>query len=56
MQSRSCRRQVVTIAQIAIDPAMDPERQRRMFDFFVPFTSLEDLPAQITAILKKAIK
>lgn len=56
VQRRSRRRQAATIAQIAIDPAMDLERQRKMFDHFVPFTTLEDLPLQITQILKKAIK
>ena len=50
------RRQGVSVIQIAIDPSMDPARQAEMFDHWVPFTTLEALPAQITAILKKAIK
>ena len=50
------RRQGVSVIQIAIDPSMDLERQAEMFENFIPFTTLEDLPAQITGILKKAIK
>jgi nitric oxide reductase activation protein len=50
------RNKGVDVVQIAIDHAMDPGRQAKMFDNWVPFTTLEALPAQITAILKKAIK
>jgi cobalamin biosynthesis protein CobT len=53
---RWARRRGVDVIQIAIDPAMDPIRQAKMFDHFVPFTNIEALPGQLTNILKKAIK
>jgi nitric oxide reductase activation protein len=50
------RQKGVDVIQIAIDPNMDPHRQAKMFDSWLPFTNLQALPGQLTAIMKKAIK
>ncbi len=50
------RRQGVDVIQVAIDREMDPRRQARMFDSFVPFTTLEALPGQLTALLSRSIR
>jgi len=43
----------VHVIQIAIDPSIDPERQARMFKEFIQYTSLEDVPRQLTRMLAK---
>jgi len=45
--------QGVHVIQIAIDPSIDPSRQARMFKEFVQFTSLNDVPKQLTRLLAK---
>ncbi len=50
------RRQGVMVVQVAIDEAMDARRQAAMFDHFLPFTTLDALPAQLTALLSRSVR
>jgi hypothetical protein len=43
----------VHVIQIAIDPSVEPSRQARMFKEFIQFTSLEEVPKQLTRMLAK---
>ena len=43
----------VHVIQIAIDPSIDPERQAAMFKEYIQYTSLEDVPRQLTRMLAK---
>lgn len=46
-------RKGVEVVQVAIDPAMDPQRQAKMFRNWVPFQGVEKLPAQMTTLLRR---
>jgi hypothetical protein len=52
---RWAEHQGVDVIQIAIDPAMDASRQARMFKHFLPFTSLDEVPKQLTRLLSKIV-
>lgn len=47
--------QGVHVIQIAIDPSVEPSRQARMFKEFIQFTSLADVPKQLTRLLAKLV-
>ena len=49
------QRNGVEVIQIAIDPYLNPADQARMFRRWIPFTSLSDLPMQITRLLKQML-
>lgn len=50
------KKELTAVIQIAIDPAMDPVRQARMYKHWVPFESNEALPKQMTQLLLKVTK
>ena len=47
--------QGVHVIQIAIDPSVEPSRQARMFKEYIQFTSLADVPKQLTRLLAKLV-
>lgn len=49
------RRNEVDVISIAIDSALRPDSQARMFRHWLPYADIQQLPMQITALLKKLL-